>query len=125
MRRAGEGKLTNFEQRFGSPSQRSSESVPCALVARDPESQPVFGLCERADENSFAQDLFKDGTRVGMSGQSIELRSADDSPARAVQESVETLRFLVQARTRRLEPVRISERADPDCNRWPADGPRS
>src|ERR1700727_2017434 len=60
-----------------------------------------------------------------MSGQSIELRATDDSPAGAAQESVEPHCFLVQARTRRLEPVRISERADSDRNRWPADGPRS
>ena len=71
------------------PAQRRGEPFPCVLVARNPESQPVRGLCERAGEDSFAQELFKGGSRVGMSGQSIEVRSADDSPAGAAQESVE------------------------------------
>src|ERR1700722_13805965 len=60
-----------------------------------------------------------------MSGQSIELRAPDDSPAVAAQESVEPRGFLAEARSHRFQPTRIGERANSDRNRWPADGPRS
>jgi hypothetical protein len=84
MRRALEGKLASLRS---DSAQRRSEPFPCALVARNSESQPVGSLCEQAGQDFFAQELFKGSSRVGMSGQSIELCSAGDTPAGVVQES--------------------------------------
>src|SRR6202453_4678755 len=78
-----------LEERFGSPSQGAGEPSPCVLVARNPESQAIRGLCERAGENSCRKQPSKGGARVGAGGQSKKGSAADDSPADAVQESVE------------------------------------
>ena len=59
-----------------------------------------------------------------MGRQPKEARSADDSPARAVQERVEPRSVLADARAHRREPVRIAKRANPDRDRRPADRPR-
>src|SRR5271163_313902 len=112
-----------LEERFGSPSQGPGEPFPRVLVARNPESQPVRSVCERAGENSSCKQPSKGGARVGVCGQSKEGSAADDSPADAVQESVEPRGVAGQARARCLKPVRISERANSDRNCWAADGP--
>src|SRR5277367_3300412 len=58
-------------ERFSLPSQRRGEPFPRILVARNPESQAIRSVCERAGEDSFGQELFKGGACVGISGQSI------------------------------------------------------
>src|SRR5580693_7544379 len=108
MRRAGEGKQT-AQGAFRLPSQDRGEPFPCVLVARNPESQAIRGLCERAGENSYRKQPSKGGARVGAGGQSKKESAADDSPACVVQESVEPRGVAGQARARCLKPIRISE----------------
>src|SRR5580698_7674951 len=111
------------EARFSSFPQCRGEPFPCVLVGRNSESQAVRSVRERADENSCGQQPREGGARVGMSAQPKETRPADDSPAAAAQEGVETCGVLAQARARYFEPIRIGERPDANCNRRPADRP--
>ena len=115
-----------LEGRFNLSSQRRGEPFPGVLVARNPKSQPVWSVCERAGEDSCGQQPLEGGARVG-GAQPVEKASVPPmirQPARCRRASSRAA-VLAEAPAHCLEPIRIGERADPDRNRRPADRPRA
>ena len=114
-----------LEERFGSPSQRRGEPFPCVLVARNPESQPV-GVSAKGRVRIPAVSSRSKAARASARAASRKSDcAADDSPAGALQESVEPRCVLAKAHAHCFEPIRIGERPNSDRNRRPADGPRA
>ena len=99
------------------------QSLPCRLVRRQPEAQPIRRLGEGAREYACAEQRREALGCVGPRSQAKQPRSADHRPSRRHEQPIEPLRLGFEAGAHRLEPGFIGERPQPHLDRGPADGP--
>ena len=113
MRRAGEGKSrrrTFNDREARSPGKRAREPPPRALIARNPEPQPVGSVGERPGEDARREQPLKRGARVGFRREAEQAGPADDAPAIALEQRVEPPRLLRRG-DRASRPSRRGRRA--------------
>src|ERR1700734_757253 len=119
MRRAGEGK------RRQSPGKSPGKPPPRALIARNPEPQPIRSIGERPGEDTRRHEPLKRSARVGFRCEAEQAGPAEDAPAIALEQPVEPRSLLAQAIAHCVRPGEIGERSCSDRDRRTADRPGS